>query len=235
MRGLRILMYHAIGAPGEPPARFVVPIGAFERQMGWLARLRFNVVRLEDAVRTLLAGERLPPRAVALTFDDGTRDLRTLAFPVLERYGFPATAFIVTGVMGGTVSWTDWEGLAGRPTMTWEDALAVQSLISLEPHTRTHPSLRALSDDEITDEVGGSRADIEARTGRAPKVFAYPYGHFDGRVVGLVSAAGLSAACSARAGVNDAATSPFELRRHEIRGEHTLRRFVLTVVRPPVE
>ena len=93
-------MYHAIGERDEPAARFVVPIGAFERQMAWLAHLRFNVISLQEAVRRLLVGERLPRRAVALTFDDGTRDLNTLAHPVLMRHEFPATAFVVTRAMG---------------------------------------------------------------------------------------------------------------------------------------
>src|SRR5207248_6321696 len=93
MAALRILMYHAIGDPAEAATRFVLPVTSFERQMWLLAALRIHVVRLEDATRSLLAGDPLPRRALALTFDDGTRDTRRLAFPILERHGFPATAF----------------------------------------------------------------------------------------------------------------------------------------------
>src|SRR4051812_3056203 len=99
MRALRILMYHVIGERDETPARFVVPLGAFERQMAWLTRLRFKVLRLEDAVAALLGGEALPRRSLVLTFDDGIRDMLTLVRSVLERHGFPATAFVVTRMM----------------------------------------------------------------------------------------------------------------------------------------
>jgi hypothetical protein len=57
--------------------------------MAWLARLRFNVVRLDAAVHALLA------------------------LPVLQRYALPATAFVVTAAMGKSVSWSDRPGLRG--------------------------------------------------------------------------------------------------------------------------
>jgi hypothetical protein len=57
-------MYHAIGERGEEAARFVLPVEAFEKQVAWLS-LEFNVLRLEDSIRRLFAGETLPPRAVS--------------------------------------------------------------------------------------------------------------------------------------------------------------------------
>jgi peptidoglycan/xylan/chitin deacetylase (PgdA/CDA1 family) len=225
-------MYHAIGESGDRATRFVVPIAAFERQMAWLARLRFRVVRLEAAVQRLIAG--IPPqrRTIALTFDDGTLDNRLLALPVLERYGFPATAFVVTGAMGSAVSWTDHPDLAQRPVMSWTEALELEPLISLEPHTRTHPSLPELDDDALAAELRGSREDVERRTGHVPSVFAYPYGHYDARVARAVSDAGFLAACSVKVGLNDTSTPAYELRRHEVRGDWSLSRFLLMLARP---
>ena len=231
MGGLRILMYHAIGAPGEPANRFVLPLSAFERQLTWLARLRFRVLPLETAVRALIGGEPTPRRAVALTFDDGTRDTRTLAYPALARRGFPATAFIVTQAMGSTVDWTEHAGLAGRRVMTWEEALELEPLMSLEPHTRSHPSLPTLDDEALARELRGSREDVAQRTGRVANLFAYPYGHYDERVAAATSEAGFVAACSVQAGANDTSTPPYELRRHEIRGDTSLATFIRTVSR----
>jgi peptidoglycan/xylan/chitin deacetylase (PgdA/CDA1 family) len=222
-------MYHVIGERNEAAERFVLPIGAFERQMAWLARLRFNVISLQEAVSRLLADGELPPRAVVLTFDDGTRDLRTLALPVLERHGFPATAFIVTGAMGQSVNWTELPGIAGRSILTWDEALDLEPLVSLQPHTRTHPSLPTLDDERLAEEIGGSRADLEARLSRAPEFFAYPYGHYDERVADATKAAGYTAALSARWGWTDTETPRFELRRYEIRGDDSLRRFLKVV------
>jgi peptidoglycan/xylan/chitin deacetylase (PgdA/CDA1 family) len=222
-------MYHVIGEPAEAAARFVVPIGAFERQMAWLARLRFNVISLQEGVMRLVSGEHLPRRAVALTFDDGTRDLLTLAYPVLARREFPATAFVVTRAMGSTIGWTEHPGIAGRAILTWDEALQLQPLVTLEPHTCTHASLPKLDDDALGEELHGSHADIEERTGRTPEVFAYPYGHFDRRVAAATAEAGFAAACAVERGVNDASTPRFELRRYEIGGDMSLGAFLRTL------
>jgi peptidoglycan/xylan/chitin deacetylase (PgdA/CDA1 family) len=226
MSGLKILMYHAIGDRDEPGTRFVVPLGTFERHMDWLARLRFNVLPLEDAAGRLVAGERLPPRSIALTFDDGTRDQLEFGLPVLQRHRFPATAFVVTGAMGATVDWTDHRDLAGRAVMTWDEALELRPLVSIQPHTRTHPSLPELSDAALADELAGSRADVEQRVGGAATLFAYPYGHYDAHVAEAAAAAGYTAACTVTRGSNDARTPTYELCRHEVRGELRLKRFI---------
>ncbi len=232
MRSLKILMYHAVGEPGERATRFVVPLTEFERQMALLARGRFAVVRLQAIVSAMLAGDALPRRAIAITFDDGTRDNRTLALPVLKRYGFPATAFIVTRAMGSSVRWTDYAGLAGRRVMTWSDALELEPLISLEPHTRTHPSLPSLDDEALAKELRGSRDDVEQHVGRSPVVFAYPYGQYDARVAAAVADAGFLAACTVRPGLNNKTTPLYELRRYEVRGDESLTRFARTIAVP---
>jgi peptidoglycan/xylan/chitin deacetylase (PgdA/CDA1 family) len=73
--------------------------------MGWIQKW-FNVLPLESAVR-LLQSSRLPPRAAAITFDDGYADNAAQALPVLHHYGFSATFFVATGFMDGGRMWND--------------------------------------------------------------------------------------------------------------------------------
>jgi peptidoglycan/xylan/chitin deacetylase (PgdA/CDA1 family) len=81
----------------------------FERQVRFLRRWT-NVVPLRAALDDLAAGRPLPPRAVALTFDDGYLDNVTVAAPVLHAAGLPATFFLVPGFLSGSVPvW--WEEL----------------------------------------------------------------------------------------------------------------------------
>jgi peptidoglycan/xylan/chitin deacetylase (PgdA/CDA1 family) len=106
---LLVLGWHNVAAtPGFP-----APAGAsergFGRQMRALARA-VNVLALEEALARLYAGERLPARAVCITFDDGYRDNLELAVPVLERLGLPATFFLVPKLLSGEIdAW--WETL----------------------------------------------------------------------------------------------------------------------------
>jgi peptidoglycan/xylan/chitin deacetylase (PgdA/CDA1 family) len=108
--GLVVLGYHNV----EGTACFPAPAGSgtrgLERQLRFLRRTT-TVVPLHDALQRLADRRPLPPRAVAITFDDGYRDNLTLAGPMLRELGLPATCFLVPEVLSGTVSpW--WERLA---------------------------------------------------------------------------------------------------------------------------
>ena len=91
------------------------------RQQLEILRAVGNVVPLEPALGTLAAGGRLPPRAVALTFDDGYADNLTIAARLLRRLRLPATFFLVPDLLDGTtqawwevVSWAITTGSAGE-------------------------------------------------------------------------------------------------------------------------
>jgi peptidoglycan/xylan/chitin deacetylase (PgdA/CDA1 family) len=108
---------------------FPAAAGAAERglvqQMKALARVA-NVLPLEQALARLSAGEKLPARAVAITFDDGYRDNLDVAVPVLERLGLPATFFLVPRLLSGEVdAWWETIGWAlqssTRSSLRWED------------------------------------------------------------------------------------------------------------------
>lgn len=106
-----ILRYHSIGnADGSAPPyidpSLCVPHHAFERQMR-LLRERYTPVSLDQVVAWIIEGHPIPPRAVAITFDDGYRDNHSGAFPVLKKYQIPATFYVTAGcVEDNEVLWT---------------------------------------------------------------------------------------------------------------------------------
>lgn len=105
MRCLSVLVYHRVLAerdpllPGEPTA------DEFEARMRWVAA-NFNVLPLLDAVRAL-RDNRLPRRALSITFDDGYSDNYENALPVLRRLNLPATFFIASGFLDGGFMFND--------------------------------------------------------------------------------------------------------------------------------
>jgi peptidoglycan/xylan/chitin deacetylase (PgdA/CDA1 family)/CelD/BcsL family acetyltransferase involved in cellulose biosynthesis len=90
-----IFCYHRVNDDNDPffPA---VPTGVFEQQIRYIAR-NHKVVSLAKMMDHLESGP--PEPVIAVTFDDGYRDNYENAFPVLERYGVPATIFLATGTI----------------------------------------------------------------------------------------------------------------------------------------
>jgi peptidoglycan/xylan/chitin deacetylase (PgdA/CDA1 family) len=107
---LTILTYHRVLPVPEAAAyefeAMVTPRDHFEAQMALLRR-RYPVLSLGEAVCRLEEGT-LPRRAVCVTFDDGYLDNYVYAWPILEKYRIPATLFLVTGALDGSVRfWWD--------------------------------------------------------------------------------------------------------------------------------
>jgi peptidoglycan/xylan/chitin deacetylase (PgdA/CDA1 family) len=96
---VRILTYHRVIDPNHPtvgyPALVSATPAAFDRQMQYLAR-HYNVVSATRVLDALHGGPHLPPRSVLITFDDAYADFAEVAWPILRRYGLPATLFVPT-------------------------------------------------------------------------------------------------------------------------------------------
>ncbi len=102
---LCILNYHRILEQPDPLVEGDPDINTFRAQMTMLAEC-FNVLPLAEAV-SLLTTERMPPRAVCVTFDDGYRSIHELALPVLKELKLPATVFVTSGYVGESNMWND--------------------------------------------------------------------------------------------------------------------------------
>jgi len=102
---LAIIYYHHVFAKKEAFHPDDLDQEQFEKQVAYLQK-HFNILSIGEAL-DLLAKKRLPPRALVLTFDDGYADNYTVAAPILEKYGCPATIFVSTeGIEVGTL-WND--------------------------------------------------------------------------------------------------------------------------------
>jgi peptidoglycan/xylan/chitin deacetylase (PgdA/CDA1 family) len=97
--------------------------------------------------------------------------------------------------------------------------------LALGAHSMTHRALSTLAERDIQFEVTPCRGVIAQRTGYRPSIFSYPYGSFDERVIKAVQAAGYSAAVALDAGLNDAHTDPFALRRISVPASLPAERF----------
>lgn len=101
-RDLRVLAYHRVlDVPAGNRFDFDLDlvsasVEGFREQMRWVKR-HLCPLRFADVAAALDAGEKLPPDAVVVTFDDGYDDNYLHAFPILRELGVPATFFVSTG------------------------------------------------------------------------------------------------------------------------------------------
>jgi peptidoglycan/xylan/chitin deacetylase (PgdA/CDA1 family) len=206
-------MYHRVGRlpthPGLFGAGLTVQTSVFDAQMRWLARHGFDAISEQQLFDALEWGRPpLPPRPVLITFDDGYTDVLWNAEPILHRLHMPATAFVITGRVGGLdrsfLSWPELRDLE-------RDGFAIGS------HTVHHLDLTALSPAQAWLELTASREALERHLGVAVDWFSYPAGAENPAVVRLVRRAGYLLAVTTRPGSVQSAREPFLLHRDEIR------------------
>jgi peptidoglycan/xylan/chitin deacetylase (PgdA/CDA1 family) len=163
--------------------------------MRWFARLGYQCTSLEAVAQSLVEGRRLPPRCFVITFDDGYADTFTTAAPILARFGFTATVFVVSGLVGGTNLWD--AGVSPPARLMGWDALSalVQRGFSIGSHTKSHRRLTRLSLEEAWEELSESRRCLESRLSIGVSTFCYPWGDCSPGVRDLVQKAGYLAAC----------------------------------------
>lgn len=211
-----VLAYHRVAPAmrGEPPWMNVTP-EEFARHLAWLAGEGYRGTTPSQWLRWLRTGTGLPPKPVLLTFDDAYAATAEHALPLLRRHDFGAAVFVVTGYVGGTSQWMR-AGRCDHPLMTADDIRRwAQEGVEFGSHSRSHPDLRACSPAQLEDEVGGSRAALEALAGRAVVAFAYPFGEYSEAVVAAVRRHYALGFCSLP-GVNALATDAHLLRRVEV-------------------
>ena len=224
---LPILMYHRVAPTGSAAmTRYRVSPEAFEHQLRYLSDAGYYSASLEDWRLAMQAKTPLPGRAVLITFDDGYLDFQTHAWPLLQRYGFSATVFLVTGAIDESNSW-DWAYGEKVPLLGQRELLQLQDEgVTFGSHSISHRPLTGLSPADIVREGLGSRLTLEHRLGLPTHAFAYPYGDTDQVVQHLIGACGYLFGLSCRAGFSSFDDSLLALPRIEVGGLDRFQDFV---------
>jgi len=210
-----VLAYHRVtDRPNPALAEFAVSPRTFRRQMAWLRINGHHVVSLAQLYDAYRGGAPLPPRPVAITFDDGYEETATIAAPILHEFGYQATLFVVADRVGGC---NDWDAVYSLPPARLLDWDRLRSLLSagmeIGGHSATHARLTQLSGADLAREVNASRAEIERRISQPVHWLAYPYGEHDSRVRAASREAGYIGAFTFEGGLAAACDDLFQLPR----------------------
>ncbi len=217
-----VLMYHRVGeANNDWERKYCVSPQRFADHMRTLMHTGWRAVSIEDFFAWLDGHAELPEQSFLLTFDDGFLGVHEHAAPVLAALGWPATVFLVSQLIGKRDDWCEAHNPSGV-TYPLLDASHIRELrgqgFSFHSHTRNHADLPTLDDRQLHDQLAGSRTDLQALLGEEVAYLAYPYGHYDDRVLQAAQVAGYRAAFSVQPGFNRRDIDRFRLRRLDVFG-----------------
>lgn len=185
----------------------------FKTQMAYFKAMGYCVMGLSEGFRRLKEG-LLPRRSIILTFDDGYADFYYLVAPLLRKYGFGATVFVLGNMIGKSASWLRDLGYGESPLL---DAHMIKALskegIEFGSHGMNHLDLTEITEDELEEEVFESKRIIENITNTPVRSFCYPYGRFNESVLEMVKKADYEMAVTCERGRATSQSEPYLLPR----------------------
>ena len=213
-KGIPILMYHSVA---HNNVFFTVKPEIFEKQMQYLKDYNYNVIKLSDLINFLESNKELPKKTVVLTFDDGFEDNYSNVFPILKKHNFPATIFLITGLVNEEMNNSQNIPLK---ILNWEQIQEMHEsgLIDFQPHTVSH---QELNEKEIID----SKKEIEEKLNKKCKFFSYPRGVYNNEIIDILKNNGFRASRTVKKGKVNKGDDLFKLKRISINSTTSLIQF----------
>lgn len=197
-----VLMYHSINYEKNNILR--VPKEKFAAQMKWLYDNGYSTLSLDEVYDAVANDKEVPEKSVVLTFDDGYKDNYENAFPVLKKYNFKATVFMITDEIGDSKN----------GYLTAEQIKEMDSYgIRVESHTLDHPDLDSLSYEKQYKELAESKATLEKLLGRTVNFIAYPSGRYDSNTIKAAKKAGYKMCFKMKGGIGSIDDNEYEFPR----------------------
>jgi peptidoglycan/xylan/chitin deacetylase (PgdA/CDA1 family) len=168
-----IIFYHHV-VPGDPPNIYCVTTDAFTEQMDYLQSNGYTAIPISLLVKAIREGADLPDRPVVISFDDGNADIYENAYPIMQKYGFTGTLYLVMNYLDHATFLTS-DQAAEMYHAGWE----------IGSHSMSHPDLVGMQD-ALTYQVVNSKEGLGDAIGAPVNTFAYPYGETDNDIISEV-------------------------------------------------
>ncbi|MFM5877295.1 polysaccharide deacetylase family protein [Aeromonas veronii] len=218
-REIPVIMYHRfIEQDSEKGVHGTwMPITMFEKHLRLMKWLGYETLTFRDlADKGFIHRLQYGKKYLMITADDGYQDNLTRMLPLLEKYGYKAVVYVVTGE--GYNRW-DVEHPTNPDTsvslMNGEQikALAASGHVEIGGHTLTHPRLSKLSSEQQAHEIQENKRQLEALLGQPLLSFAYPYGDLNDSAKEQAIAAGYRFAVATNSGPKAMHQDPYQIRR----------------------
>ena len=193
---------------------------AFEEQMKFLKENGYRVITMDEFFDFIDLKRPIPKKSVVITIDDDWLSTYETAFPILRKYGYPATLFIYTDLI-----------IPGGKTLSWDLLIEMsKSGMDIQCHTKSHRNLDKRNDQEsfreyfeaIKKELTESSQIIQKRLHKDVKYLAYPYGETNHLVIAFLRKLGYRGAFTVARGGNPFFVHPYRINRSMIFGTFDL-------------
>lgn len=234
-----ILAYHSIShyRNFKHSRHYTINPQLFDLQMNFLHDYNFNVISLSEFYKMIQTSAPANYKTVVLTFDDGYADSYYYAYPILKKYGFSGTFFLICSFVGSKkiFPWLH------EPLLPLGENLPLSLAQILDmakggmdfgSHTNSHRRLTWLYKEQAIEEIQGSKNYIEELLGREINSFSYPYGSwrdFDRSHQEIIRNAGYRLAVTTIYGSNTFKSNPLSLRRISIYANDNLNTFEMKI------
>lgn len=187
-----VLMYHHV-TEGAAENDSTITLARFREHMEALRAAGYEPVSFEALRRYVEAGSELPEKPVVITFDDGYESNYTLALPVLEEYGWPATIFVIGVSMGKDTYKDTGEPMLPHFSPAQAEEMEAGGRITIASHGYDLHRVEGLDpapvrigalplegekEREYRAFLEGDCRRMEELLGKVPGIFAYPYGEY---------------------------------------------------------
>jgi len=202
-----ILLYHYVEYIHDTKDRLRAELNitpsVFESQVKTLKDAGYTFMTAKELGDVLDGKMQLPDKPVLLTFDDGHWDFATDVLPILKKYNVKATAYIISGFIGGS------------DFMSKEQLQEVvdSGLVDVGAHTVHHIALKGRPYAQVQQEIDDSKTWLQDNYHIQVVSFAYPNGSFDLQSVELVKDGGFTTGVSTVPGIDQNQANRFFMYR----------------------
>jgi peptidoglycan/xylan/chitin deacetylase (PgdA/CDA1 family) len=219
VQSVPILYYHSIAV--RLGNEVCMSPNKFQQQMTYLSEHGYHVISMDELYQGLYNSKPFPSKPVVITFDDGYSDNFTNAYPIMQKYGFAATVFVISSYINESAA------LSAEQLKKLQNARWI-----IGEHTENHTDLTKLSSTQVVAELQRSRKAIEAITGKPLNYFAYPYGEYNTQVMNEVQKVGYSLAFTTDRGWVSKKSNPLAMHRVYCYASMSMDEFVRRVSNP---
>ena len=169
-----ILCYHSIDNSNW---MFSLSFNNFKKQIEYLTNT-YKVVSLSD----LLKGQP-GTNKIAITFDDGYKNIIDQVVPLFKKLNLPACIFVI----GDNLTVNRYELGTNEKLLRIEEIKILKSLgWEIGFHSKTHANFNNMTVSQLKEEIINGKKELEKKLGFSINYFAYPKGYYSNKVIEII-------------------------------------------------